>query len=107
MWRLRPARVSCYACDDDVHREIAGQFEPVVAPDEAPSVSFHAALKLNAAAIADAQARVRTHVLRTFFRRGLIDNDDTTELRVWASEVFGHNSRLTLGAARRYFLCMR
>ncbi len=56
-------------------------FEPVVAPDEAPSVSFHAALELNAAAIADVQARVRTHVLRTFFRRGLTDNDDTTEMR--------------------------
>ena len=63
---------------------IDGVFEPAVALDEAPSVSFHAALGLDAAAFADVQARVRTRVLRTFVRRGLIDNDDATEMRAWA-----------------------
>jgi hypothetical protein len=51
------------------------------APDEAPGVSFHAALGLDAAAFADVQARVRTRVLSTSVRRGLIDQDDATEMR--------------------------
>jgi len=55
-------------------------------PDEAPSVSFHAALGLDAAAFADVQARVRTCVLPTFVRRGLIDKDDATEIRAWAHD---------------------
>ena len=65
---------------------IDGVFEQAVALDDAPSVSFHAALAhdLDAAAFADVQARVRTRVLRTFVRRGLIDNDDATEMRAWA-----------------------
>ena len=63
---------------------IDGVFEPAVAPDDAPSVSFHAALELDAAAFADLQARVRTRVLRTFVRRGLIDKDDAAEMRAWA-----------------------
>jgi hypothetical protein len=51
-----------------------------------PSVSFHAALGLDAAAFADVQARARTRVLSTFVRRGLIDNDDVTEMRAWAHD---------------------
>ena len=65
---------------------IDGVFEPAVAPDDAPSVSFHAALELDAAAFADVQARVRTRVLRTFVKRGLIDKDDATEMRAWAHD---------------------
>ena len=67
---------------------IDGVFEPVVAPDDAPSVSFHAALThaLDAAAFADVQARVRTRVLRTFVKRGLIDKDDAAEMRAWAHD---------------------
>ena len=63
---------------------IDGVFEPAVAPDDAPCVTFHAALAhaLDAAAFADVQARVRTRVLRTFVKRGLIDKDDATEMRV-------------------------
>ena len=59
-----------------------------VAPDEAPSATFHAALahELDAAAFADVQARVRTRVLRTFVRRGLIDKDDAAEMRAWAHD---------------------
>ncbi|MDP3539992.1 MAG: transposase [Azonexus sp.] len=56
------------------------------APDEAPSVSFHAALGLDAAAFADVQARVRIRVLSTFVRRGLIDKDDAAEIRGWAHD---------------------
>lgn len=65
---------------------IDGVFEPAVALDDAPSVSFHATLDhaLDAAAFADVQARVRTRVLRTFVKRGLIDKDDATEMRAWA-----------------------
>ena len=71
---------------------IDGLFESatdtVVAPDEAPNVTFHAALahELDAAAFADVQARVRTRVLRAFVRRGLIDKDDATEMRAWAHD---------------------
>ena len=65
---------------------IDGVFEPALAPDDAPSVSFHAALELDAAAFADVQARVRTRVLRTFVKRGLIDKDDATEMRAWAHD---------------------
>ncbi len=67
---------------------IDGVFEPAVAPDEAPSLSFHAALahELDAAAFADVQARVRTRVLCTFVNRGLIDKDDATEMRAWAHD---------------------
>jgi hypothetical protein len=67
---------------------IDGVFEPAVAPDDAPSVSFHAALAhtLDAAAFADVQTRVRTRVLRTFVKRGLIDQDDATEMRAWAHD---------------------
>jgi hypothetical protein len=32
------------------------------------------------------QARVRTHVLRTFVKRGLIDKDDASEMRAWAHD---------------------
>ena len=68
-------------------QEILAQLEPCIAelpcldegdgnepfaPDDAPSVSSHAALELDAAAFADVQARVRTRVLRTFVKRGLI-----------------------------------
>ncbi len=56
------------------------------APDEASSVRFHAALELDAAAFADVQARVRTRVLSTFVRRGLIDKDDAAEMRAWAHD---------------------
>jgi hypothetical protein len=56
-------------------------FEPAFVPDDAPSISVHAALRLDAAAFADVQARVRTPVLRTFFNRGLIDKDGATEMR--------------------------
>ena len=64
---------------------IDGVFQPAVAPDQAPSVSFHAALSraLDAAAFADVQARVRTGVLRTFANRDLIDKDDAAEMRAW------------------------
>jgi len=67
---------------------IDGVFAPTVAPDDAPSVSFHAALAhaLDAAAFADVQARVRTRVLRSFVRRGLIDKDDASEMRAWAHD---------------------
>ena len=67
---------------------IDGLFEPAVAPDEAPSVTFHAALAhdLDAAAFADVQARVRSGVLRTFVKRGLIDRDDAAEMRAWAHD---------------------
>jgi hypothetical protein len=51
-----------------------------------PSVSFHAALGLDAAAFADVQARARTRVLSTLVRRGMIDNDDVTEMRAWAHD---------------------
>jgi hypothetical protein len=62
---------------------IDGVFEPTVAPDDAPRVSFHAALELDAAAFADVQARVRTRVLHTFVKRGLIDKDDVHEMGGW------------------------
>ena len=67
---------------------IDGVFDAAVAPDEAPSATFHAALahELDAAAFADVQARVRTRVLRTFVRRGLIDKDDAAEMRAWAHD---------------------
>jgi hypothetical protein len=67
---------------------IDGVFEPAVAPDDAPSVIFHAALAhaLDAAAFADVQARVRTRVLRAFVKRGLIDKDDAAEMRAWAHD---------------------
>ena len=65
---------------------IDGVFAPVVTPDEVPGVRFHAALEFGAAAFADVQARVRTRVLRTFVRHGLIDNDDATEMRAWAHD---------------------
>lgn len=45
----------------------------------APCVSFHAALELDEVAFADVQARVRTRVLRSFVKRGLIDNDDAAD----------------------------
>lgn len=47
---------------------------------------FHAALGLDAAAFADVQARVRTRVLSTFVRRGLIDKDDAAKMRAWAHD---------------------
>ena len=69
---------------------IDGVFESAAdtnnAPDDAPRVSFHAALGLDAAAFADVQARVRTRVLRTFVKRGLIDKDDAAEMRAWAHD---------------------
>jgi hypothetical protein len=69
---------------------IDGVFESTAdtdnAPKEAPSVSFHAALELDAAAFADVQARVRTRVLSTFVRRDLIDKDDAAEMRAWAHD---------------------
>ena len=65
---------------------IDGVFAPVVASDDAPSVSFHAALELDAAAFADVQARVRTGVLRTFVRRGPIDKGEAAELRAWTHD---------------------
>ena len=51
-------------------------------------MSFHAALarELDVAAFADVQARVRTRVLRTFVKRGLIGKDDATEMRAWAHD---------------------
>ena len=55
-------------------------------PDEAPSVSFHAAVGLDAAAFADVQARVRTRVLRTFVKHRLIDKEDATEMRAWVHD---------------------
>ena len=67
---------------------IDGVFQPAVAPDEAPSVTFHAAhgRELDAAAFADVQARVRTRVLRSFVNRGLIGKDDAAEMRAWAHD---------------------
>ncbi len=65
---------------------IDGVFEPAVAPDDAPGVSFHAAIELDAAAFAEVQARVRTRVLSTFVKRGLIDKDDAAEMRAWAHD---------------------
>ena len=65
---------------------IDGVFEPAVAPGDAPSVTFHAALELDAAAFADVQARVRTRVLRTLVKRKLIEKDDATEMRAWAHD---------------------
>ncbi len=61
---------------------------PAVAPDDAPGVSFRAALAhaLDAAAFADVQACVRTRVQRTFVKRGLIDKDDAAEMRAWAHD---------------------
>ena len=35
---------------------------------------------------ADVQARVRTRVLRTFVRRGLIDKGDAAEMCAWAHD---------------------
>jgi hypothetical protein len=57
--------------------------QPTVDPDDAPGVTFHAALAhdLDATTFADVQARVRTRVLRTFVRRGLIDKDYAAEMR--------------------------
>ena len=52
---------------------IDGIFDAAFAPDEAPNGSFDAVLELDAAALADVQACVRTRVLRTFIKRGLID----------------------------------
>jgi len=63
---------------------IDGVFEPAVVPDDATSVSFHAAIKLDEAAFADVHARVRTRVLHTFVKRGLIDKDDAAEMLAWA-----------------------
>ena len=65
---------------------IDGVFEPDVAPTASPSVSFHGALGLDAAALADVQARVRTGVLRTFVKRDRIDKDDASEMRAWAHD---------------------
>lgn len=89
-------------------------FEPVVAPEEAPSVSFHAALELNAAALVltplELIARIAALVpLQGAHRHRAVALYLWAMLRardgfVWASEIFGHNSRLTLGEARRYFL---
>ena len=41
---------------------------------------------LDAAAFVGVQARVRTCVVRTFVRHGLIERDDATEMRAWAHE---------------------
>ena len=67
---------------------IDGLFEPAVAPDEAPGVTFHAALAhaLDVAGFADVQAGVRSRVLRSFVKRGLIDRDDAAEMRAWARD---------------------
>ena len=56
--------------------------------DQAPCVSFHAALahELDAAAFAGVQARVRTRALRSFVKRGLIDKDDAAGMRAWAHD---------------------
>ena len=78
--RARHEHVHFHCCVID------GFFAPVVALDDAPSVSFDAALELDAAAFADVQARVRTRVLRTFVRRGLIDEGDVAEMRAWAHD---------------------
>jgi hypothetical protein len=65
---------------------IDGVFELDVAPYDSPSVSSHSALELDAAAFADVQTLVRTRVLRSFDRRGLIDKDDATEMRARAHD---------------------
>ena len=54
--------VHCHCCVSD------RVFEPDVAPDDAPNVSLHSTLAhhLDAAAVADVRARVRTCVMRTF-----------------------------------------
>lgn len=77
-FRFAASNFHCYVID--------GVFEPALAPDEAPSVSFHAAHDLDAAAFADVQARVRTRVLRSFVKRGLIDKDDATEMGSWTHD---------------------
>lgn len=41
---------------------IDGVFEPAVAPDDAPGVSFHAAIELDAAALSEVEAR-ETHAV--------------------------------------------
>ena len=80
---------------------IDGVFEPAVAPDDAPGVTFHAALELDAAAFADVQARVRTRVLRSFVKRGLIDKDDASEMRAWAHDGGFKFRPLRLGVAQK------
>ena len=89
-FRLKPERaLALHSLRSHFHCcVIDGVFEPAVAPDDAPSVSFHAALAhtLDAAAFAGVQTRVRTRVLPTFVKRGLIDQDDATEMRAWAHD---------------------
>ena len=65
-----------------------GVFEPSVntddrVTDDVPGVSFHAAHQLDALAIQAVQTRTRKRILRTFVRRGLIDQADAKEMAQW------------------------
>jgi len=66
---------------------VDGVFEPDADADEADGVVFHAASGLDAATIADVQARVRRSVLRAFARRDLIDKGDGEEMGGWEHAV--------------------
>ncbi len=88
-------------------RAVAGVFDAAGAPADAPGVSFRAALAhtLDAAAFADVQARVRTRVLRTFVKRGLIDRDVAGEMRAWAHDGgFSVDGSVRIEGADRTFL---
>ncbi|MBK9522268.1 MAG: transposase [Rhodocyclaceae bacterium] len=65
-----------------------GVFEPSANADDldtedAPIATFHAAYQLDALAIQAVQTRTRKRILRTFVRRGLIDQADAKEMAQW------------------------
>jgi hypothetical protein len=94
---------------------IDGVFEPADttgdAADKKPEVTFHAALGLDAVALADVQALVRRRILRAFVRRGLIGKSDADVMGGWehgggfsldASVCIGGSDRSGLERLLRY-----
>ena len=62
---------------------IDGVFAPAAAADGTVGVVFHAASRLDEAAVATVQAQVRQRVLRAFVRRGLLEQGDAHEMGGW------------------------
>jgi hypothetical protein len=87
---------------------LEGVFQPAAkigetseATDAEAGVVFHAATELDAAAIAQVQAKVRQRILRAFVRRGLIDKSDGEEMGNWEHGGVGrHRNRPNQGLVR-------
>ena len=86
---------------DGVFEEVAGDVIADVQPTTPPSVIFHPASEIDAAAVVQAQTDLRRRILRAFVGRGLLEKADAKDMLAYQHSGFSVDAGVCIEAHDR------